>query len=262
MRDFPSMEKEVKAVQEGRLRPVNEDYTQVAETFLELTGMITSGAETIEVFTELARKCVSLLPIAAAGILLRDTAGDLQVIGSSSTAAHVLDLYQVQREEGPCLESLNSGARVFDTHVGSTGRWPRFSALALEHEFTSVYALPLQIRNMTVGALNLFAKEPLKSDQLTIAQALADAAVLSLVQIDPSADNSIVIQRIHRAIESRNTLDQARGMITQRFGIDPEDALDRIVEVARETGLSVTEVARAVVRRDHQSPAFPLLAEA
>lgn len=234
---------------------------QVARMFIDLTSVIASGAETIEIFAELAQKCVVLLPVSAAGILLRDVSGDLQVIGASSPTAHLLDLFQVQNEEGPCLECLETGEQVFDIDLGSTGRWPRFSALARGQQFTSVYALPLRSRHVTVGALNLFATSPLDPDRVLVAQALADAATLSLLQIDPQTDNQIMIQRIQRAIEDRNTLDQARGMITQRFGVDPETALTRLVQVARQVGAPLTDVARAVVRRDEGSPAFHALLE-
>ena len=236
-----------------------EDDAQVARTFIDLTSVITSGAETIEVFTDLTQKCVSLLPVSSAGILLRDVAGDLQVVGASSPSAHLLDLFQVQNEEGPCLECLETGEQVFDVELGSTKRWPRFSQLARHYQFSSVYALPLRSRRITVGALNLFAVAPLEPDRLIVAQALADAATLSLLQIDPQTDNTIVVQRVQRAIEDRNTLDQARGMISQRFGIDPEAALARLVQVSRQLSTSLTSVARAVVRRDEDAPAFHAL---
>lgn len=239
--------------------PGLEGDTEVARTFIELTGVIAGGGETIEVFTDLTRKCTVILPVSAAGILLRDVAGDLQVIGASSPSAHLLDLFQVQNEEGPCLECLESGEQVFDAELGSTDRWPRFSQRARQQQFSSVYALPLKSRHVTVGALNLFATSPLEPDRLIVAQALADAATLSLLQIDPLTDNTIVIQRIQHAIEDRNTLDQARGMITQRFGIDGQEALTRLAEAARLVGVSLTEAARAVVRRDDQSPAFRAL---
>ena len=244
----------------GHMPDFNGD-TQVARMFIELTGVIAGGAETIEIFAELAEKCVGLLPVSAAGILLRDVSGDLQVIGASSPSAHLLDLFQVQNDEGPCLECLETGEQVFEVDLGSSDRWPQFSELARRQQFTSVYALPLQSRHVTVGALNLFATSPLDPDRLLVAQALADAATLSLLQIDPQTDNQIMIQRIQRAIEDRNTLDQARGMITERFGIDPETALIRLVHVSRQVGVRLTDVARAVVSRDEDSQAFHALLE-
>lgn len=236
------------------------DATELAVTLIEITRSVTQGAETIEIFTELAEKCVSLLPVSAAGILLRDVSGTLQVIGASSPSAHLLDLFQVQNEQGPCLECTLTGVPVSDTELSADGKWPRFAALAHTHDFSAVYALPLRSRDVTVGALNLFAREQLSPGRLVIAQALADAATLSLLQVDPHVDLQIVIRRIHLAVESRNTLEQAQGMLAQRFEIDSEEALIRIREVSEQTNLTLVEVATAVVQRDKNSPVTPMLA--
>lgn len=233
--------------------------TRVAETFIELAGSIAAGAETIEIFTELSRKCVWLLPAAAAGILLRDVAGDLQVVGSSSPSAHLLDLFQVQNEEGPCLECLRHGQRILVDDVSTEGEWPRFTAMMLANGFTSVYALPLRSRRITIGALNLFTQEPLDESRITVAQALADAATLSLLQVDLRTESNLVVERIHRAVQSRNVLDQARGMIARRFAVDSDQALQKLMVVAHSTGIPLTDVATAVVTRDPHSPVAPML---
>jgi AmiR/NasT family two-component response regulator len=122
-----------------------------------------------------------------------------------------------------------------------------------------VYALPLRSRDVTIGALNLFATQPLSEGRLLVAQALADAATVSLLQVDPHVDLQIVINRIHLAVESRNTLEQAQGMIAQRFAIDAEEALIRIRDVSAETAMTVVAVASAVLARDASSPAVRLL---
>lgn len=236
------------------------DAAELAATLIEITKAVTQGAETIEIFTGLAEKCVSLLPVSAAGILLRDVSGTLQVIGASSPSAHLLDLFQVQNEEGPCLECTRGGNPVSDTSLSAHGRWPRFAELTREQGFTAVYALPLRSRDVTVGALNLFARDHLSRGRLVVAQALADAATVSLLQVDPHVDLQIVIRRIHLAVESRNTVEQAQGMIAQRFEIDTEEALIRLRDVSERTELTLVEVAASVIRRDPDSPATPMLA--
>lgn len=235
------------------------DATELALTLIEITRSVTQGAETIEIFTSLAEKCVGLLPVSAAGILLRDVTGTLQVIGASSPSAHLLDLFQVQNEEGPCLECSTTGIPVSDAELSPTGKWPRFSALTRAQSFSAVYALPLRSRDVTIGALNLFATSELTPGRLIVAQALADAATLSLLQIDPQVDLQIVIRRIHLAVESRNTLEQAQGMIAQRFSVDAEEALVRLQNVSHITSLTLVDVARAVITRDTTSPAVVLL---
>jgi len=243
------------------ISPGGSGATELARTFMEITSAIANGEETIDVFSRLTLKCVELLPVAAAGILLRDADGILRVIGASNPSAHLLDLFQVQNEEGPCLECLATGEPIADTDLDAAGRWPRFAALARAHDFSAVYALPLHSHQVAVGALNLFAHTTLGDDRLVVAQSLADAATLSLLHVDARLDASLVVQRIRMAVEARNTLDQARGMLAQRFSIDGDAALVRLQEVARETELSLREVATAVVLRDQDSPAFIYLAD-
>jgi hypothetical protein len=231
----------------------------LASTLIEITSSVTHGAETIDIFTDLARRCVELLPVSAAGILLRDASDTLQVIGASNPSAHLLDLFQVQNDEGPCLECSKTGEPVSDEKLSANGPWPGFSEQARANGFSATYALPLRSRHLTVGALNLFAKGILSEGQLVIAQALADSATLSLLQVDPTADLQIVIRRIHVAVESRNTIEQAQGMIAQRFSLDVESAYTRLLDVSREAQMSLYEVAYAVVTRDSSSPAARML---
>jgi hypothetical protein len=235
------------------------EAVRLASTLIEITSSVTHGAETIDIFTDLALRCVELLPVSAAGILLRDASGRLQVIGASNPSAHLLDLFQVQNHEGPCLECSRTGEPISDESLSADGPWPGFAELAHENGFSAAYALPLRSRDLTVGALNLFASTRLSEGQLVVAQALADSATLSLLQVDPTAELHIIIRRIHIAVESRNTIEQAQGMIAQRFALDVEAAYSRLRDVSEEAQMSMYAVAHAVVTRDSNSPASRLL---
>lgn len=229
---------------------------QLAQTLIDVTKAIARGSDAIEVFGALAERCVTLIPVSAAGMLLRDLSGSLQVVGASSRAAHLLDLFQLQNQEGPCLECCETGLPVLDDELSATGPWPNFAESARSHGFTSVYALPLRSRGLTVGALNLFAEESLDARRIDIGQAFADAATLSLMQVNAELDYQLVVRSIHVVIESRNTVDQAQGMIAQRYSISVEEALIRLRESAEQAGLSLVQTATLIVERD---PTFTLL---
>lgn len=233
--------------------------SELAVTFIEVTEGVTRGAESVEVFTLLTERCVKLLPVEAAGILLKDVTGTLQVIGSSSPSAHLLDLFQIQNEEGPCLECTQSGLRVSDTELSPEGKWPKFSALAREEKYRAVYALPLHSRGVAIGALNLFSLQALNETTLDIAQTFADTATVSLLQADIVMDQQIVLRKIHIAVESRNLLEQAQGMIAERFSVSPDVALAKIRNAAKQSHLSLLEAAMAVVHRDETSAVFSIL---
>ena len=234
----------------------------LASTLIEITRSVTHGAETLDIFTDLAQSCVELLPVSASGILLRDVSGTLQVIGASSLSAHLLDLFQVQNDQGPCLECSDRGVAVSDEELSEAGPWPRFAKLALDQGFRAVYALPLRSRNTTVGALNLFATTRLSSGQLMVAQSLANAATLSLLQVDPQVDLQIVVRRIHVAVESRNAVEQAQGMLCQRFSIDVEEAFVRLRASSRDLGLSLMDAVGAVLGRRETEELTAALARA
>jgi len=165
-------------------------------------------------------------------------------------AAGLLDLYQVQNEEGPCLESLQTGMPIsIDDLELEGGRWPHFRAAAIDEGFTSVYAIPLQAQGVVLGALNLFAVNPLDAMALVGAQALADAATVSLLRADPTQEGVLVARRLHDAVETRNIVEQAKGMIAQRYGIDIAAAFEVLVNVAGDASIGLSSISRHVTSR-------------
>jgi len=242
------------------LAPVNlPEPEELARTFVILARGVLEGADTVEVFSMLAESCVRLLPVKAGGILVVDAMGFLRVIGASDQSAHLLDLCQVQNMEGPSLQCCRSGEMVEDTVLSEDGPWPRFSWLATSHGYRAVYAIPLLSRGVVIGALNLFGTEEIPADRLVVARALADAATLALLHVDPREDTVVVARQVHLAVESRNTVEQARGMIAQRFNLSEGAAQEQLRRAADRLELPLVDVARATVHRDQAHPATALL---
>lgn len=212
-----------------------------------------SGADALEVFARLTERCVELLPVRACGVLVLDVGGNLEVVGSSDSAAYLLDLFQVQNDEGPCLECFRTGRMVRDAQLTPDGPWPRFAAAARAQGFTAVDAVPLRARRTVLGALNLFSTEELPDDAMVVATALADAATITLLQADPMLDATTVARRLHEAVQSRNTVEQAVGVIAARFDCDFDEARGRLRRAGRSSGETLVQVAGAVVGRDASS---------
>lgn len=223
---------------------------RLADALSALARSTVDGRDTVDLLSDLATQCVAVLPIDAAGVLVTDQFSTLRVIGSSSDAAHLLELYQVQTEEGPCMECLTTGSAIsIDDLAAPDALWPHFRATALREGFTSVYALPLSTKGTTLGALNLFARNVLSSLDLKGAQSLADAATLSLLRADPTDDAVIIAQRLHRAIETRNSIEQAKGMIAQRRAISTDEAFKLLQTLADDHHFSIGEVAHRITTR-------------
>lgn len=235
----------------SRFKELQRDLgiSDLAATFADMSSMIASGSNTVDVFALLTQRIVELLPVRASGILLVDANSLLQVVGSSDHSAHQLDLYQLQNHSGPCLTACATGELVTDTELSANGPWPSFSALAREHHFSSVYALPLSGRKQVLGALNLFCDQPLSDRELTLARVLADSAAVALLQADPRNDAVVIARNTQSSIQSRNVIEQAKGVLSQRYSIDMNEAFRRIQTVAGAENIGIVELATHIAER-------------
>lgn len=223
----------------------------LADTFLKLADTLVDDFDVIDVLTTLSGRCVELLDAAATGILLADTSGALQVMAASSEAANVLELFQIQNEEGPCLDAFRTGKAVAHGDLRAVSPWPRFAAKAAGAGFGSVHAFPMVVRANVLGTLNLFMVDacPLEPLDVAIAQALAHAATLALLQNRIAEDRQRLTAQLQGALNSRITIEQAKGVISEMAQIGTDDAFLRLRAYARNHNTKLTEVAAGVVNR-------------
>jgi GAF domain-containing protein len=162
----------------------------------------------------------------------------------------LLELFELQAQEGPCLDAFRTGERVEHEDLqAESGRWPLFSAAALSEGFQSVSALPLRFRDVTLGALNLFSvtQAPMAEADVMVARAFADLATLSIVQHRASAEGQRVNEQLSAALTSRLIIEQAKGVLAERAAIDLAEAFSRLRAYARDGNLRLTDVAQATV---------------
>src|SRR5436189_18275 len=156
----------------------------VVRSFVEMADTLVDDYDVVDLLTGLADRCVSLLGVSAAGVMLASPEGRLGLAASSSEAMRLLELFELQAQEGPCLDAFRTGERVeHETLDAGSGRWPSFSAAAIEAGFLSASALPLRLRDVTIGALNLLstARTPMDEADVIVAR------VADLVSGGPSA---------------------------------------------------------------------------
>jgi GAF domain-containing protein len=220
-----------------------------ATAFVDLVDTLVSGFDVIEVLTGLTARCVELLDCAAAGILFADGDGHLRVIGASSEQIRLLELLQVQDEKGPCLDSYTTGRVVINSDLRSNSAWPAFADQSVLAGFPSVCAIPLRLRDATLGCLNLFMSEPvaLSDADVQLAQALADVASIAVVQDHATRAAVTRESQLQHALTSRTVIEQAKGMIAERAQVAMDRAFADLRTYARSSNRRLTEVAEALV---------------
>jgi GAF domain-containing protein len=224
--------------------------TLLSQTFVQLADTLVDEFDIIDLLTVLADRCVEILDAGAAGILLADHHGVLHVVAASSEQARLLELFQLQNQEGPCLDCYTSGAPVVNEDLTTTKLWPRFASEALEAGFRSVQALPLRLREHTIGALNVFLGDRFEVNDadLTIAQALADAATIAILHDQAAREAQLVTGQLQAALNSRIVIEQAKGVLAERARIDMDEAFSRLRRFARDHNRPLSAVATDLVQ--------------
>jgi len=223
---------------------------EVVKSLVEMADTLVDDFDVVDMLTALADRCVRLLGVSAAGVMLASPGGSLSLVASSSEAMRLLELFELQAQEGPCLDAFRSGEPVKHENLrAGAGRWPSFSAAALQVGFASALALPLRLREVTLGALNLLSvtNAPMTEADVIVARAFADLAALSIAQHRATAEVQRLNDQLSAALTSRVVIEQAKGVISERAGVDLAEAFDRLRSYARNHNLRLTDVAQAAV---------------
>ncbi|MGW0916363.1 GAF and ANTAR domain-containing protein [Streptomyces sp. NPDC002784] len=226
------------------------DQKLLAKTFVELADNLVADFDLIDFLRLLTDRCVGMLDVSAAGVLLADRDGKLRVMAASDEQVRLLELFQLQNDEGPCLECFRTGAAVIVPDLGAaTVRWPRFAVAAQRSGFGAVQALPMRLRDEVVGALNLFRAHsgPFDPAAAPVAQALADVATISVLQQRTTERSTVLNEQLQTALNSRVLIEQAKGKLAERQGIDMEQAFTALRGYARAHNRRLADVARVLI---------------
>lgn len=234
--------------------PVPAEPQRVAQTFVALADTLVSEFDIIDFLQQLAERCVELLEVDAAGILVTDRRGHLRLMAASSEQTRLLELFQLQDEQGPCLDCFHGGAAVHCADLrgeDAMPRWPRFAPEAGRSGFAAVSALPMRLRTEVIGAMNLFRAEPgaMAAEQIELAQAMADVATIGLLQERAIRQSQILTEQLQSALNSRVVIEQAKGVLAERHGSSMDEAFTALRRHARDHNHLLTGLAHALVAR-------------
>jgi GAF domain-containing protein len=221
----------------------------LVRSLVELADNLVDDFDVVDLLSMLSDRCVKALDVAAAGVILASPSGALQVIASSSDAMRTIELFELQADEGPCVEAYRTGVPVVNLDLAEDrGRWPRFAEMAAGDGFHSAHSLPMRLRGRTLGALNLLRSDPgpLEDADIDAAQALADIATIAIVQHQVAMDAQTLNNQLSAALNSRVVIEQAKGKISQATGTDMEGAFRVLRDHARNHNMRLAELAARV----------------
>ena len=200
-----------------------------------------------ELLQVLVTRCVDVLDVSASGLMLADADADLEVMIASNERAKLLELFQIQHDEGPCLESFRSGEAVLAVAFdGGFDQWPRFAPAAVNAGYLSVIAVPMRVGEKVIGALNLFGTHARPAPDIstaTIAQAMADVAAVAIEHVRLADERVSLIVQLETALESRVAIEQAKGIVAYHLDIGLDEAFVLLRQRARTSRRLLKDVA-------------------
>ncbi len=224
--------------------------SRLLQAFVQMADTLVDDYDVAELLHQLAEYCVRLLDAAAAGLLLSDQRGGLQVMASSSEQTRLLELFQIQANEGPCLDCVRTGEPVHAPDLTEmNGRWPSFAPEALREGFAAVHAIPLRLRHDTIGALNLFSTSPgpLPAADVEVARALADTATIGILQERAIHRGEILTEQLQTALNNRVAIEQAKGVLAYAVNLDMDRAFQALRTFSRNHNIRLTDIAHRLV---------------
>ena len=229
----------------------------VTEVFVEIAESMVADVDVIDFLDMVTRRTCDLVSAQAAGLLLADDTGRLQLMAATTHEAHTVELFAVQSVEGPCQDCFRHGAPIVSVDLKAAGfRWRKFAPLAVEAGFRSVHAFPLRLRGEVIGALTLFGRATgdLDADDARVVQALADVTTIGLLQDRVIRSHELRTEQLRTALESRATLEQAKGALAQIHGCSVDEAFTLLRTWCHDNDQLLGEVAHGITAAPARFP--------
>jgi GAF domain-containing protein len=225
---------------------------ELLKAFAGLADTLVAGYDVVDLMQRLVDTCRDLLDVTASGVLLADETGELDLLASTSEASRLVEVFQLSAYSGPCIESYTTGEVVSLPDIAEApARWQQFRDKAVKEGFASIVAIPLRLRETTIGSLNLLRDAPgdLPENDLVAAQAFADVATIGILHQRTLQESETIREQLRTALTSRIVIEQAKGVIAQLHKVSIDEAFAVIRAYARRNQLGLTTVATAVVDR-------------
>jgi GAF domain-containing protein len=238
---------------------------RIGAAFVAVADTLTKDFDVVDLLHTLVESCTSILDVDAGGLMLADPQGELQLVASTSEGADLVEIMQLDAARGPCIECFTTGIAISVANIEASGRrWPEFQAEALRMGYLSVHATPMRLRGQVIGTMNLFGTRTveLSARDAAVAQALADVATIGILQDRVLRESHLLAEQLHRALDSRVLIEQAKGVIAQSTSASMDEAFAVLRNYSRNHNVTLRSVAESITTRTLEVSALTAVAEA
>jgi GAF domain-containing protein len=225
---------------------------RITEAFVRVADTLMDSYDIVDLLSTLITQCTDLLGVQAGGMLIVDAAGTLELVASTSEEAEFVEIMQLAAGGGPCIECFDTGKAISIADIEKdVGRWPEFRKAALQRGFRSVHATPMRLRGTVIGTMNLLGTDPgeLSERDVALAQALADVAIIGILQERSLRDPRIIAEQLHLALDTRIMVEQAKGVLAEKQSLSMDEAFNALRAYSRAESITLRTVAEGVVDR-------------
>lgn len=223
---------------------------RLSDLFVDLADSLVADFDLVDFLVTLCEHAALVSSADAVGIVLTDHHGVLRFMASSNESGRELELFQLQAEEGPCLDCVRTKTPVVNANLSQAQDiWPQFAPLAISTGFHSVHAFPMRLREEVIGALNLFSARQMELDpqEVRVVQSLADVATIAILQARSISRAEALTEQLQGALNSRIVIEQAKGALARIEGISVDEAFEVMRRRARAQRQRLVDVAAAVL---------------
>lgn len=221
-------------------------------TFAQLTDPLLPELELLPLLRHLSKYYLQLFDAASLVAFMENEVGELEVLFASDEPTRLLAAHELQDGEGPSVEAFMTGATISVDDLLDEDAWPNFRLVALTTGCRAVHSFPLRFGAAIVGTLEVACLKAgvLSEEDLHLGEALADVLAVAIIQNRANREASTANQQLQRALRSRVVIEQAKGILAERHGLDMNQAFDMIRRHSRNTNQRLLDTALAVVEGD------------
>ncbi|MCC5948622.1 MAG: GAF and ANTAR domain-containing protein [Nitriliruptoraceae bacterium] len=224
------------------------------EVFAKFAMALAQPYDRDELLQLLLESVNELIEDASSGIMLASGAGDLEFVAASEQGVVEIELHQERVQEGACYEAYRTDTLVAVDDMRTWDAWPDYRQRVLDSGKHAVLGVPMHAFGDKIGVINIYRTTPgpWSEAEVTAAQATAGIAAAAIVHSTDQEEQDQLRHNLELAIESRDTIGQAKGILMEKHGLDSDAAFTQLRERSQHANRKLHEIARQIVDEARQ----------